>query len=476
MWLSTKTFISCSLLIKTYVVAYYIGDNDINACHLPDTLINEIDTYKPLVETIINMTTSGSYKGITWDDLSYFVDKFGARFTGTQALEDSIDYVLNKSVALGFENVHGDEVDVPVWVRGEESATLLFPRKKKIALLGLGYSVGTPAEGIIADAIVVNSFSELQERSSEVPGKIVVYNQNYVTYGETVKYRSNGASAAAKLGAVAALIRSITPFSLYTPHTGMMDYENNVTKIPAACITAEDSSLLRRLSERGNNIRIHLKMDANNLNTAKSRNVIAEIQGSQSAEKVVVVSGHVDSWDVGQGAMDDGGGAFISWNALKLLKQLNYRPRRTLRLIMWTAEEMGIIGASQYIERYKPKEKDLQFVMESDIGTFAPMGLKFTGTKEVECILEKLMELLEPLGEMKLTSPAECPDAGIWIDSGVPGASLWNDNSKYFWYHHTEADTMLVEDPEALDKNTALFATVAYVLADISVDLPHHKG
>nr|XP_033339470.1 carboxypeptidase Q-like isoform X3 [Megalopta genalis] len=360
-------------------------------------------------------------------------------------------------------------------LRGQESATLLSPRNKKIALLGLGYSVGTPPEGITAEAIVVNSFKELEKRKHEVPGKIVVYNERYVSYDETVKYRSSGASEAAKYGAVAALIRSVTPYSLYTPHTGMQRYAENVTKIPTACITQEDSVLLRRMSIRGKTIKINLKMEAKTLPDELSRNIIAEIVGSTLPEKVVVVSGHVDSWDVGQGAMDDGGGAFISWHALKLLKQLNFRPRRTVRLIMWTAEEMGLIGSSQYIKSHKAKENNLQFVMESDMGTFMPLGLEFTGTDEVKCILEEIMGLLLPMGKMKLRSPQGGPDITSWVDAGIPGGSLWTQNDKYFYYHHSNADTMLVENPDALDRGTALFAAVSFVLADLSIDLPRHK-
>ncbi|XP_076241534.1 carboxypeptidase Q-like isoform X1 [Calliopsis andreniformis] len=466
------SFFTWLLLIK-FVVA--VNDTNNNTCVLPPNLIQEIDSYAPLVQSIINETLSGSFKSVTWNELADFVDKFGPRLTGTEVLEKSIDYVLNKSVDFGLENVHGEPVTVPHWVRGQESATLLKPRQKDIALLGLGYSVGTPPEGITAEAIVVNSFKELEERQHEVPGKIVVYNQKYVSYDKTVQYRSKGASVASKYGAVAALIRSVTPYSLYTPHTGMQSYAPNVTKIPVACITAEDASLLKRMANRGYTIQINLKMQAKNLPDKVSRNVIAEIVGSTVPNKVVVVSGHIDSWDVGQGAMDDGGGAFISWQAVRLLKQLKYRPRRTIRMIMWTAEELGIIGARHYIKTHKDTEQNLQFVLESDIGTFMPLGLEFTGVEQVKCILERVMKLLSPMGQMKLRSPNQGPDIADWVNAGVPGGSLWTRNDKYFYYHHTNADTMLVENPDALDRGTALFAAVSYVLADLSIDLPRQK-
>ncbi|XP_076183179.1 carboxypeptidase Q-like [Ptiloglossa arizonensis] len=471
-----KSFIAVWIFqIQLLIVLASIEENDINKCNLSTKLIQEIDSYGPRIESIINETISGPFKGTTWKELSYFVDTFGPRLTGTKVLEKSIDYVLNKSFEFGLENIHGEPVAVPHWVRGQESATLLKPRRKDIALLGLGYSVGTPPEGITKEAIVVNSFKELEERKQEVLGKIVVFNQKYISYDKTVKYRISGATEASKYGAVAALIRSVTPFSLYTPHTGMQRYGPNVIKIPVACITAEDASLLKRMSDRGETIEINLKMEAKNLPDTMSRNVVAEIVGSTMPEKIVVVSGHIDSWDVGQGAMDDGGGAFISWQALRLLKQLNHRPRRTIRMIMWTGEELGIVGAHYYIKSHKVEEKNLQFVMESDLGTFMPLGLEFTGTEQVKCVLERIMRLLSPMGEMKLRNPNGGPDIENWVNAGVPGGSLWTSNEKYFYYHHSNADTMLVENPEALDRGTALFAAVSYLLADLSIDLPHQQ-
>ncbi|PBC27121.1 Plasma glutamate carboxypeptidase [Apis cerana cerana] len=469
MLLSTKLLIVVWLLRLHSILATVIS------CQLPQSLLNEIDSYEPVVRAIINEALNGSFKESTWNELAYFTDRFGPRPSGSEALESSIDYVLNRSIEYGLENVHGEPVTVPHWVRGRESATLLKPRQLNIAILGLGTSIGTPPEGITADAIVVDSFEELNRRKDDVPGKIVIYNQKFVSYGETVKYRNNGATEASKYGAVAALVRSVTPYSLYTPHTGHQSYGENVTKIPVAAITVEDATLLRRMANRGERLEINLKMEATNLPSTVSRNVVAELRGSRNPEKVVVVSGHIDSWDVGQGAMDDGGGAFISWQAVKLLKYLNYRPRRTVRLIMWTAEEMGYIGALDFVKTHKSEQNNLQFVMESDIGTFTPLGIEYTGTDVVGCILERIMTLFSPLGNMKVRSPNQGPDIDFWINEGVPGGSLWNQDDKYFYYHHSNADTMLVEDPDALDRGTALFAALSYVLADLSIDLPRHK-
>ncbi|XP_015114100.1 carboxypeptidase Q [Diachasma alloeum] len=463
------------LLVFGYTESYFtIKKPDSCASVLSAHLISEIDNYQPVVNRIIDAAVNGSFKGRTWNELAEFVDDFGPRFTGTETLERAIDYVLDRSKTLGLENVHGEAAPVPRWIRGKESATLLSPRKKDLRMLGLGYSVGTPNDGITADAIVVKSFAELKRRADEVPGKIVVYNQDFVSYGKTVIYRSSGASKAAKLGAVATLIRSITPFSIYSPHTGMMDYEVNVTRIPAACITVEDAELLGRLAARGKTISILLKMEAHQLPNVESRNVIAEIVGSTKPNKTVVVSGHIDSWDVGQGAMDDGAGAFVSWNSLLLLKALNLRPKRTVRAIMWTAEEMGIVGADYYIKQHKHEEADLQFVMESDYGTFTPLGLEANGAPAVVCILQRIMKLLSVMTPLEVRTPGTGPDIEGWINAGVPGASLWNDAERYFWFHHSDGDTMTVEDTGNLDMITALFAATSYILADIGLDLPRH--
>ncbi|MEX0748235.1 MAG: M28 family peptidase, partial [Rhodothermales bacterium] len=270
-----------------------------------------------------------------FDRLAYMVDTFGPRFSGTPALENAIDWVLGQMRQDGLENVRGEEVVVPRWVRGEESLRMLEPRTEKLALLGLGGSVGTPVEGITADVLVVRSFEELEKRGADAAGRIVLFNAPFTSYGETVAYRTDGASRAARHGAVASLIRSVGPASMYTPHTGMMRYEDGVQEIPHAAITLEDAEMLQRMFDRGQRIRLTLKMEARTLPDVPSRNIIAEIRGTTNPEEVIVLGGHIDSWDVGQGAMDDGGGCVAAWEAVRLLKELNLRPRRTVRVVLW---------------------------------------------------------------------------------------------------------------------------------------------
>ncbi|XP_034937579.1 carboxypeptidase Q-like [Chelonus insularis] len=468
-------FFSCQYLVKC--------DTDLNNANIEDScnqvlssqMVEEIDNYAHIVNNIINVAINGSFKGKTWDELDKFIVEFGARFTGTENLERSIDYVLQRSEELGLHNVHGEKVKVPRWIRGQETATLLSPWKKDIKILGLGYSVSTPPEGIIAEAIIVKTLEELKARSSEVSGKIVIYNQEYLSFEYSSEYSWVGATEAAKFGAVATLIRSVTPFSIYTPHAFIIGYNDSIPKIPAASITVEDVNLLSRMVARGKNITIKLVMQEQRLPDIESRNVVAEIAGTSRPNKVVVVSGHIDSWDVGQGAMDDGGGAFAAWNSLVLLKTLNLQPKRTIRAIMWTGHEMGIIGAENYIKEHKSEENDLQLVMESDTGTFLPLGWEVTGSPEVICVLKRITKLMSSMTPLGVRSPFVAPDIWNWVQAGVPGASLWNQNERYIWFHHSEGDTMDVEKPENLDMATALFAATAYIVADMSLDLPHSK-
>ena len=283
--------------------------------------------------------------------LARLCDTFGPRQAGSTNLEAALDWILQEMKKDGLDNVHGEEVMVPHWVRGTESAEMLQPRRVALPMLGLGNSIGTPPAGLTAEVLVVTNFAELQRRAREAAGKIVLINQPFETYGRTVRIRRDGAVEAAKAGAVASLIRSVTPVSLKTPHTGAMVYSNSVPKIPHAAITVEDADMMQRMQERGEKIVVHLQMSAATLPDAPSRNIMAEITGRDLPDEVVIVSGHIDSWDVGQGAEDDGGGAISAWETVRLMKQLGLRPRRTVRAVLWTDEENGGSGAKGYEKR-----------------------------------------------------------------------------------------------------------------------------
>ena len=435
-------------------------------------VVDEIRSYQDIADQIINYTLKGAGANQAYNRLAEFTDMFGNRVAGSNNLEKAIDYMLKTLQEDGLENVHGEPVNVTHWVRNDEYAKLLLPREYDIAISGLGKSVGTPAGGITADAIVVTSFDELKNVSSKVPGKIVVYNQDYEGYPISVAYRVNGARSASLYGAVATLIRSVTPFSIHSVHTGVQEYGSNVTKIPTASITVEDAEMLYRMQQRGWPIRIKLYMGAQNLSPVISRNTVAEIVGSKYPEQVVLVSGHLDSWDVGQGAMDDGGGAFISWQALSAVKHLGLRPKRTLRLVMWTDEENGGVGSLQYYQRHKVNASNYSILFESDMGVFTPTGIKFTGPASAKAIMTQIGQLVAAINATSVTGDGGETDNGWWGQLGVPLGSLANENEKYFYFHHTDGDTMSALDPMEMNLCSALWTVYAYVLADMDAMLP----
>jgi carboxypeptidase Q len=300
----------------------------------------------------------------------------------------------------------------------------------------------------------------------------VVYNAPFTTYGKTVRYRWAGASAAAKAGAVASLVRSVTPHSLNTPHTGSMGYEEGVRKIPHGAITVEDAMQLRRFQDRGERVIIKLKMGAHYRGDVLSRNVVAEIAGREQPEEVVVMGGHIDSWDVGQGAMDDGGGCVAAWEALRLLHKLNLRPRRTVRVVLWTNEENGLRGGRGYRDAHKDELDNHILAIESDAGVFKPQGFGFTGSPEALAILRDIAALLTPIEAGSITEGGGGADIGPIMREGVPGMGLNVDMTKYFWYHHTDADTIDKLDPHELNLCVAALAIMAYVVADMPERLP----
>ena len=409
---------------------------------------------------------------IAWSRLAELVDTFGPRFSGTESLERAIDWILERMRAEGLENVRGDTVMVPRWVRGRESLELLEPRPRDLPVLGLGGSVGTPPEGIRGEVLVVGGFDELARRAAEARGKIVLYDVPFTTYGETVRYRTEGAIHAARAGAVASLIRSVAPYGLQTPHTGVMRYDSLVAPIPHAAITLEDARMIRRFRARGERVEVRLRMEAETLPDVPSRNVITELRGRERPEEVVVLGGHIDSWDVGQGAMDDAGGAVATWQAVRILKSLGLRPRRTLRVVLWTNEENGLRGAFAYRDRYAGDLSSHVLAIESDAGVFRPLGFGFTGSDAAFDVVSAIGRLLDPIGAGAVTRGGGGADIGPLMREGVPGMGLRVDGALYFWYHHTDADTLEVLDPRELSLCVAALAVMAYVAADLPEPLP----
>ena len=431
--------------------------------------LEKVEAHRADAERLIEAAMTD---GTAWDRLAELTDTFGPRFSGTPELEAALGWVLARMHEDGLDNVRGEPVMVPRWVRGEESATLLEPRVKDLAMLGLGGSIGTPAHGITAEVLVVSSFDDLAARATEAAGRIVLFDVEWAGYGPTVQYRSRGAVEAAKVGAVASLIASVGSASLYTPHTGAMRYDDETARIPHAAITIEDSRMLHRMQERGQRIVVKLDMEAHMLPDVESRNVIAEVTGSEYPDEVIVLGGHSDSWDVGQGAMDDGGGCVAAWEVVRLIRALGLRPKRTVRAVLWTNEENGLRGGNAYRDAHLGELADHLLAIESDGGVFRPSGMGFTVSDEAFEILEAIGTLLEPIEAGTMTRGGGGADIGPIMREGVPGGSPNVDESLYFNYHHTNADTIDKLDPDELARNVAMMAVVAYTVANWDERLP----
>jgi carboxypeptidase Q len=433
---------------------------------------NAVAAYQAVADSLIAAATGDS---AAYTRLGLLVDTFGPRLSGSAALESAIDWILKEMKSDGLENVRGERVMVPHWVRGAESAELVKPRKTRLALLGLGGSVATPSAGITAPVLVVSSFDELAARGADAKGKIVLFDAPFTSYRETVRYRLAGASAAARLGAVASLIRSVASFSIHSPHTGVVLYDSTTTRrIPAAALSVEDAAMLHRFQNRGQPIVLTLHMGAKVLPDAPSRNVVAELPGREHSDQVVVLGGHIDSWDVGQGAMDDGGGAVAAWEAVRVMRRLNLHPRRTVRVVLWTNEENGGKGALAYRDAHEADLSRHVLAIESDNGTFSPNGFRFSGSSAGLAQVQQVGALLTRIRAGTITRETESPEADIepLVDRGVPGMGLDVDRTRYFWYHHSDGDTLDKLNPAELGRCVAALAVMAYVVADLPDALP----
>ena len=428
--------------------------------------------YRAIADSLIHAATGDS---AAYARLGNLVDGFGHRLSGSASLEAAIDWVLAQMKSVGLENVRGERVMVPHWVRGEESVELVKPRRAQLSMLGLGGSIATPRRGITAPVLVVTSFDDLNQRAAEARGKIVLFDVPFTTYRETVKYRVEGAAAAARAGAVASLIRSVAAYSIRSPHTGVMHYDSTVTRIPAAALSVEDAMMLRRFQNRGQPVVVTLRMAARTLPNAPSRNAVAEVVGRERPDEVVVLGGHIDSWDVGQGAMDDGGGAVAAWEAVRLMKQLGLRPRRTVRVVLWTNEENGGKGSLAYRDAHADQLTKHVLAMESDNGVFAPKGFRFSGRDAAFAKTQEIARLLRPIGADKVSREKDSPEADIepLVERGVPGMGLDVDSSRYFWFHHSEGDMLDKLDPAEMGRCVAALAVMAYVAADAPGGLAH---
>jgi len=421
--------------------------------------------------------------------VGHLANNIGPRLSGSAQAAKAVEYVANELKAIGCE-VLLEKVIVPHWVRGEETAALVqFPGQapettQKIVLCALGPSVATPANGITAEVIAVRNFDELKSLPRDrVAGKIVLFNYPFDkqmaaegrggdAYGQAVVYRSDGPSAAARNGAVACLIRSVGGAEYRLPHTGQTKYANDAPKIPAGAVTAEDADLVADLARQGP-VKMKLILTPQQLPDAESYNVIADIKGSEYPEQVIIVSGHLDSWDLGTGAIDDGAGVAVSMEVANLIQKLHLKPKRTIRVIAWMNEENGEAGSKQYAKNHEKEFSNHFAAMETDGGAGHPIGINIKGNSEVKKMFAPVAALLQESGAGSLNLVEHCgADIEPLEKAGVPAFSPIQDNRFYFNYHHTAADTLDKIVPKELAENSAVVAVLAYALANMERGLP----
>jgi len=421
--------------------------------------------------------------------VAHLADNIGPRLTGSAQAAKAVDYVAAELKAIGCD-VQLEKVTVPHWVRGEETAALVqWPGQaknttQKIVLCALGGSVATPNEGISAEVITVKNFDELKATPRDkVAGKIVLFNYPFdkriaaegrggEAYGEAVVYRGDGPSAAARQGAVACLIRSVGGADYRIPHTGQTKYADDAPKIAAGAVTAEDADLIVDLAKQGP-VKMKLVLTPQTLPEVESANVIGDVKGSEHPEQVLIVSGHLDSWDLGTGAIDDGAGVAVSMEAANLIQKLHLKPKRTIRVIAWMNEENGLAGSKQYAKDHEKDWANHFATMETDGGAGHPIGLNIKAKAEVKAMLKPVAAILQESGAGML-SLAEHAGADIepMEKAGVPAFAPIQDSRFYFNYHHTPADTLDKIVPKELAENSAIVAVWAYALANSEQPLP----
>jgi Zn-dependent M28 family amino/carboxypeptidase len=425
-----------------------------------------------------------------YKQVQHLTNNIGPRLSGSAQAQQAVEYVAGEMKRLGLD-VQLEKVMVPHWVRGVETASLVeFSGQapgttQKIVLTALGGSVATAADGVTADVVVVNNFDELNALGRDkVAGKIVLFNHQYdkqmaavglggEAYGQAVVYRAIAPSAAGRLGAVAALVRSVGNADYRIPHTGSLRYSDADPKIPAAAVTAEDADLMAYLVTQGR-VRMHLTLTPQTLPDVPSYNVIGDLKGSEHPEQIIIVSGHLDSWDLGTGAIDDAAGVAVAMQTAQLMKQLKLRPKRTIRVIAWMNEENGGAGGRGYLEDHRAETANHIAAIESDLGAGHPVGYNAKISPESLQLLAPLSAILEASGAGIARTVSESPEADITplSTAGVPAFGLFQDSRYYFMYHHTPADTLDKIVPRELAENAAVMAVLAYGIANMQQPLP----
>ncbi|GAB4379711.1 MAG: M28 family peptidase [Salibacteraceae bacterium] len=411
-------------------------------------------------------------RSAAYDWLEHICLEIGPRLSGSPQLEEAVQYTADVMRDLGL-NTRLQAVAVPAWVRGNDQTAFFKSASAggQLNISALGGSVATPADGIAAGLVAVSSFEELDRLGRDkIEGKIVLFNtpmqkdeiNTFNSYGHCVKHRWAGASHAAKYGARAVLVRSLTLKEDNIPHTGSMKYDEGVDSIPAAAISARDAQLLVDLLQNDNEVEVLLKLDCKMYPNKVSHNVIGEIQGAEIPEQIILIGAHIDSWDVGHGAHDDGAGVVHCLGAVELLKQLNYKPRHTIRVVLFTNEENGLRGANEYATRYTAENHVA--AIESDRGGFTPRGFFMEGNSAKMNRIKSWKPLLEPYGLHQFEEGGTGADIKPLLNDNIVLLGFAPDSQRYFDHHHAPTDVFESVNKRELELGVASIASMIYLI------------
>jgi hypothetical protein len=416
---------------------------------------------------------------LAWDIVESLTTEVGPRLAGSAQEARAREWAVARLQAMGFDNVRVEPFTISGWTRGEERAAITAPFPQPLSVTALGGSVATPEEGIEAELVLFESLAALQAApAGSLQGKLAYVGnamqrtQDGSSYGYYGRARRIGASVAAEKGAVGLLIRSIGTDSHRFPHTGQMNYAEEVTRIPAAALSNPDADQLERIAARGETLRVSMLLTPQMLGPRESGNVIADITGSERPEEVVIIGGHLDSWDLGTGAIDDGAGVAITAAAAKHILDSGRRPRRTVRLILWGSEEVGLLGGRAYLEAHREALAQHIIGSESDFGAERIWQLTARVSPEGQAVVDTLLGLLDPLGIApgSMDQPGAGPDLTPMVAAGLPSLRLVQNGMDYFDLHHTHDDTLDKIDRAALRQNVAAYVAFAWLAADSTVD------
>ena len=434
------------------------------------------DHEQPYLETARQITRTALAEGQAYRLLAELT-AFGPRLSGSPQAAAAVEWSRQTMLQLGFDNVRLQDVMVPHWVRGpiEEAAIINSTTRGTVPLsvCALGGSIATPETGLVAEVVEVKSFEELRALGKKAESKIIFFNRpmdasklnTFEAYGGAVNQRGSGAVEAAKVGGVAALVRSMTTRLDDVPHTGGMSYQDGVTKVPAAAISTLDANLLSQILAQEKNVRVRLQLACRTLPDAPSANVLGEITGSEKPEEIIVVGGHLDSWDKGTGAHDDGAGCMQSLEALRLLKALNLKPKRTIRAVMFMNEENGLRGGIEYARRANEGNAKHIAAIEADRGGFTPRGFSVEADSARVARIAKWAYLFKEMGADHIFRGGSGADISVLVRQGALGIGLVPDSHRYFDFHHSDNDVLEGVHERELNLGAAALAILCYVLA-----------